>query len=157
LAQVGLAAASALVAALGDDRAAVRAAAAWSLGVIAANAPGEPALLRPAFEALEVMLDDPDPPCRAVAADSLGRFGDEALPALWRGLRSSRVEHRESARLLSARLGPAAVQGLLVLAREDESTAQLEAVGCLRAISTPAAVFGLAELADPRGTARPRL
>src|SRR4029450_12829930 len=102
---------------------------------------GERALTRPAFELVEAMLGDQDPDCRGQAAESLSRFGDEALPALWRGLRSGRQEPREAARELGTRLGPAAVPGLLVLAREDASAARLEALTCLRTISTPSALF----------------
>jgi len=102
------------------------------------------------------MLGDSTAECRRQAADSLGGFGQNALPVLWRALRAPDESRKEAARELAVRLGPLAVEGLLVLAREESVEREL-VVDCLREIGGPSAVFGLAELGLAATGAQPSL
>jgi HEAT repeat protein len=146
LAQIGRPALLRLIACLEDAEPGVRGSAAWTVGVIAANTRNDPSPTSAALQPLEAMLADVDRDCRSAAADALGAFGEDALPALWRGLRSSTSTHREAARRLSRSLGSIGVPGLLILARENNKVTREAATQCLRELRGPAVLFGLAEL-----------
>jgi HEAT repeat protein len=132
----------------------VRCAAARTLGRIGADAVGgaygsdddrplgTPSA-RHALGPLGELLGHDDQRCRTAAADALARFGRDALPVVWR-LLSGPEPARSAAARSAVGIGAAAVPGLLALVGNDD-TAQA-AVAALRAIGTPAALFGLAEL-----------
>lgn len=103
---------------------------------------------RRALPALERMLGDDDGACREAAAAALARFGEYALPSIWRNLTAPEDEaaRRRAALMAAVAIGPAAVPGLLAVAGDGEAAPRESAIAALRAIATPAAIFGLSEL-----------
>ncbi|ACZ87177.1 HEAT repeat domain-containing protein [Streptosporangium roseum] len=151
LAGIGHLAVPGLIRQAGSDDPDTRCAAGRALRWIAVDdtlterTPGVPGARR-ALPALQRLLSDAEPRCRDTAADALAGFGQDALPVVWRGLAAPSQPTRAAAVRAAVRIGPAAVPGLLVMAGKSGSVARAPAIEALRAIATPAALFGLAEL-----------
>ncbi len=131
----------ALVRALGDKRAEIRATAAMSLGELKDT---------DAREALENRLDDGDPAVRQTAAIALGRLGDPAvLPRLREALDYGPADLRFQAATSLVEVDPAAAYEPLVQALSDPDPEVLSAIALgLGQIGDPRAAGPLADLLD---------
>ncbi len=149
LAAIGPAAVRGLVERTKADAPTIRRAAARALGWIgvgdaASVGPLDDPGARRALPVLGRLLEDPDADCRTAAAEALAEFGEDALSEVWPRLSAPRPDVRAAAAAAAALIGALAVPGLLMLT--EDAVAGPHATEALRAIGTPAALFGLSEL-----------
>lgn len=114
----------------------VRRAVAVALGSIA-SPKAKPVLVQ--------FLADGDRQCREIAADNLGAMGTDALPALLHELQHPEASDRAAVIRALTRVGGAAVPALLSTVHQPNKGTSAAALEALHAISSPAALFGLAE------------
>jgi HEAT repeat protein len=98
-----------------------------------------------ARKTLLALLVDDDRLVREAAARSAGAMGTAMLPQLFPLVRGATPSVWDSVAQALRAVGGDAVQGLLVLAGDDDQEVRDRAVAVLVDIGTPAALFGLAE------------